>query len=128
MADALDYDFELMFPAAPASGAQVVLIDSALLPSPNLGKEAKRVIINVRSSAASAALGLEFQASWDGGTTWNDIASFTVPALTVGVPFSIYDVPLAYPRWRAVYTNSAAVITTWQGNSEVYYDVRGSAA
>lgn len=110
-------------PAAPGSGATITLFDT-------LGKgllRDRKAVVNIRTSHISAASGLEFQATWDNGLTWNDIVAYTVPALTAGVPFSIYEVPLAYPRARCIYTNSANVLTTWQGNFELI-DAAGAAA
>jgi hypothetical protein len=127
MADAIDLDQEKVFGAAPASGAQIQLFDSATdLPPNRGGQEAKRLVINIRTSHISAASGLEIQATWDNGASWWDAYSFTVPALSVGIPFSIYDVPVAFPRFRVMYTNSANTLTTWQGNIEAYFDVRSS--
>lgn len=113
----------LALPTAPTSGQQITLLDSANMSN---GAWTRKVIANLRSSHISAASGLEFQATWDNGATWNDIVAYTVPALTVGVPFSIYEVALNYPRWRIMYTNSANTLTTWQGNLAMLLDERAA--
>lgn len=118
--------FSAPLPAAPGSGATITLFDSASLVA-GFGPQTRKAIVNIRTSHISGAGGLEFQASWDSGVTWNDIVNYTVPALTAGVPFSAYEVPLnGYPRWRIQYTNSANVLTTWQGNLDFIFDERAA--
>lgn len=111
-------------PAAPGNGATIILWD---IGSPPQRMSKRKAITNIRTSHISAANGLEFQVSWDDGATWQDIVSYTVPALTAGVPFSGYEVLLAYPRVRCSYTNSANVLTTWTGNYQ-FLDCEGAAA
>lgn len=119
--------FTAPLPAAPGSGATITLLDSASLPA-GFGPQTRKVCANIRTSHISGASGLEFQASWDGGLTWNDIVAYTVPALTAGVPFSIYEVAVnGIPRWRIQYTNSANVLSAWQGNTEALFDERAAA-
>jgi hypothetical protein len=119
--------FSAPLPAAPGSGAAITLFDSASLVA-GFGPQTRKIIANIRTSHISGAGGLEFQVTWDGGLTWNDIVSYTVPALTAGVPFSSYEVAAnGLPRWRIQYTNSSNVLTTWQGNIEAIFDERAAS-
>lgn len=114
-------------PSAPGSGATITIFDSASL-TPGMGAQVRKVIASIRTSHISGAGGLEFQVTWDNGVTWNDIINYTVPALTAGVPFSAYEVPLnGHQRWRILYTNSANVLTTWQGNLDLLFDERAAS-
>ncbi len=96
--------------AAPGSGATITLWSSAgnILVATQ-GARWKRLIINVNSSAASAASGLQIDESPD-GTNWDNLVSYSVSANT----FSKYYVSVGAPFVRVRYVNSANVLTTWR--------------
>lgn len=101
------------FIAAPGSGATITLYDSGAdgSTSTNAGARFKRLIVNVISSAASAASGLQFDESHDNGTNWDNLVSYSVSATT----YTKSIVSVSAPRVRVRYVNSAAVLTTWRG-------------
>lgn len=98
--------------AAPGSGATVTLWDSnADGTAKGKGARYKRVIVSVTSSAASGANGLSFEESWDDGTNWDVLTTYTISAAT----YTKNVVAMSAPRLRVRYTNSASVLTTWRG-------------
>ncbi len=98
--------------AAPGSGATITLWAS----NANNGSVYtttslyKRLIVNIYSSAASAASGLTFEESNDGGTNWRTVVSYTIAATTYTKNY----VSVSAPYVRVRYVNSASVLTTWE--------------
>lgn len=104
------------FPAtAPGSGATITLL--AL--TGQAASTAKRISLILKSSAASGTLGLDFTALLDNGTTYRSWTSYTHPATTETTYFVA--VPLGVVGIKVQYTNSAAVLTTWEGSLAVDY-------
>jgi hypothetical protein len=94
---------------APGSGATITLWDSGA--STKQGERYKRAIVSVYSSHASGTLGLSFQESWDDGTNWDELTSYTISATT----YTKNVVAMSAPRIRVRYTNSANVLTSFRG-------------
>lgn len=98
--------------AAPGSGATVTLwlsTDNSRLAMQTA--RVKRLIINVYSSHASAANGLQIDESNDGGpTNWRNVVSYTVAATTYTKNY----VAVSAPYVRVRYVNSANLLTTWE--------------
>ncbi len=102
------------FVPAPGSGATITIWDSGNNdPSSSRAVRFKRLIYTNSSSADSGASGVVFQESADNGTNWKTIVSYTDTA--VGAP-NIRYVSISFPRVRVTYTNSAAVLTEWNGS------------
>lgn len=106
--------------AAPGNGSTITIFDSGTTVAGQqyssmdaIGVNWKRVIMTSVSSHDSGASGVVFQASFDDGTNWDTIVSYTDTA--AGAP-NIHYVALSVPRWRVRYTNSANVLTSWRGN------------
>lgn len=107
---------------SPASGATATLWAS----NTNGGNAAqgsryKRIIVNIYSSHASAASGLQFDESED-GVTWDNLVSYTVAATTYTKSY----VSMASAFLRVRYVQSANTITTWRVG--VYGDQNERAA
>jgi len=95
---------------APGSGATTTLWASNTNGgSAEQGARYKRLIINVYSSHASAASGLQIDESED-GTSWDNLVSYSVSATTYTKNY----VSVGAPFLRVRYVNSANVITTWR--------------
>jgi hypothetical protein len=101
------------FPAAPGSAATI----SLLALTGQAASTAKRISIMLKASAASGTLGLDFTALLDGGTTYRSWTSYTHPSTTETV--YLVAVPLGVVGIKVQYTNSAAVLTVWEGSSGV---------
>ena len=107
--------------AAPGNAATITIFDSGSREGTqqlagqrfNKGVRWKRIITSSVASADSGASGVSFQASFDNGTNWDVIVTYTDTA--AGAP-NIHYVSVAFPRWRMRYTNSAAVLTSWRGS------------
>lgn len=105
---------------APGSGATITLWDSGAdeaaqqlqVTSGTKGIRLKRLIYTSTSSADSGASGVSFEQSSNNGSTWNVIVTYTDTA--AGAP-NIHYVSISFPRVRVRYTNSASVLTTWDG-------------
>jgi hypothetical protein len=97
------------FITAPGSAATITLWDSGA--ATKQGERYKRAIVSVYSSHASGTLGLSFQESWDDGTNWDELTSYTISATT----YTKNVVAMSAPRIRVRYTNSSNVLTTWRG-------------
>lgn len=93
--------------AAPASGATITLWASSATSTSNA--RFKKVIVNIYSSHASAASGLQIDESVD-NSTWRNVDSFTIAATTYTKSY----VSVSAPFVRAVYINSASTLTTWE--------------
>lgn len=97
----------------PGSGATVVLWSSAGNGRNSHGARYKMLVANIITSHDSAANGLTFEESNDGGTTWDVIGTGdTVTAL--GGYTKTYK-KVSAPEVRVRYANSANVLTTWRG-------------
>jgi hypothetical protein len=112
------------FPAAPGNGAIITLLQLTGFAA----SLAKRVVVAIRSSAASATDGLSFNVLLDSDTTYRPLVTFTIAAATSGTPFTNNDV--AYPTGtqgiQVTYANSANDLTIWAGNISVIYDERAA--
>lgn len=96
--------------AAPGSGSTIVLWSSAgNISQATQGARYKRLIININSSAASAANGLQVDESED-GTNWDNLVSFSIAANTRTKNFVVVGAPFV----RVRYVNSANVLSTWR--------------
>lgn len=113
---------KMAFPTtAPGSGATVTLLSL----TGNPATTAKRIILTLRSSHISAASGLAFESLLDGGgTTYRNWTSYTHPAATASDPDTTYliAVPQGATAIKIEYTNSASVLTSWEGSLAVDYD------
>lgn len=106
---------------APGSGATITIWDSGSREGTQQLYEGtnakavrwKRLIMTNVPSADSGASGVSFEASFDNGTNWDVIVTYTDTA--AGAP-NIHYVSVSYPRIRVRYTNSASVLTTWRGS------------
>jgi len=99
---------------APGSGATITLWDSGN--NDKAGAKAvrwKRLIYASTSSADSGASGVSFEFSNTNGSTWDVLVTYTDTAL--GAP-NIHYVSISFRRVRVRYTNSAAVLTVWNGS------------
>ena len=103
--------------AAPGSGATVTLWLSTDSFKPEQTARIKRLIINVYSSAASAANGLQIDennnANADGtpvSASWRNVISYSISATTYTKNF----VAVSAPFVRVRYVNSASVLTNWE--------------
>lgn len=105
---------------APGSAATITLL--ALTGEPSI--TAKRINLILKTSAASGTLGLDFTALLDNGTTYRSWTSYTHPSTTETTYFIA--VPQGVVGIKVQYTNSAAVLTTWEGSISVDYDQFGS--
>lgn len=98
--------------AAPGSGATITLWDSGSNDaSGTKGARWRRLIISTYSSHVSATNGLTVDESWDNGTNWDNVGSYTVSATTYTKTYA----SVAAPRVRVRYANSANVLTSWRG-------------
>lgn len=96
--------------ALPGSGSTITLWSSIGNATAERGLRWKRFIVNMFVSHVSAASGLSFQFSVNGGVTWREYVAFTINATTATVT-----TPPAYGSDNRIqYTNSASVITTWE--------------
>lgn len=94
----------------PGSGATVTLWTSdSNNQTRNDTPHWKMIIVNIYSSHASAANGLQFDESND-GSTWRNLVSFSIAATTYTK--NMVQVSAQYVRVR--YVNSANVLTTWE--------------
>ena len=101
--------------AAPGSGATITLWDSTANSSGSkfmspYGVRYKRLVVTIYSSHVSAASGLQFDESTDGGANWRNIVSYTVAATTPTINY----VSVGNHNIRVRYVNSANVLTTWE--------------
>lgn len=98
--------------AAPASGATITLWASNTNNGSSYTNTAryKRLIVNIYSSHLSAANGLQIDESNDGGTTWRNVASYSIVATTYTKTYCA----VSAPHVRARYVNSANALTTWE--------------
>lgn len=99
--------------AAPGSGATIALWSSAEATGP--GRRFKRLVLRLRTSHDSAALGLRFQEKSDTPETYRDLTSVLHPAATSDKPFTRYDIDVAASFLNVEYQNSANVLTVWEG-------------
>ncbi len=99
----------------PGSGATVVLW-SSMSNNVAAGKGAryKMIVVNVNTSADSAANGLTFEESNDAGTTWEVVG--TGDSITTGGGYTKTYKKVSAPEVRVRYANSAAVLTRWRGS------------
>lgn len=83
-----------------------------------------RIELTLRSSHASAADGLTFEALHQGGTLFRQWAHFTHPAATPTDPTTTYfvDVPYGINGFQILYDNSANALTSWEGSIALVYD------
>lgn len=107
---------------APGSAATITLL--AL--TGKGASDARRLVISINSSADSGASGVAFTALLDGGTLYRSWTAYTY-ATASGM--TIYDVavPVGVVGIKVTYTNSAAVLTTWEGSVSALYDERAAA-
>ena len=112
----------LTTPAAPGNNATAVLFDSTQ-PLGTTGEKhwlARQSIAYFEVSflsvnQASAANGLKFYASSDGGTNWDQIeAGITIAATTSGVVDTYRRYIGCYTDFKAEYTAGATGPTTWR--------------
>lgn len=107
--------------AAPGSGATITIFDSGSRENTATQQQAiyskgvrwKRVCMSSYASHDSGANGVTFEASFDNGTNWRTMYSYT--DTTAGAP-NIHWVATPWPRWRVRYVNSANVLTAWEGS------------
>jgi hypothetical protein len=99
---------------APASGATATLFTTVPTGQTAAGRGAryKKLIINVESSADSAANGLVVAESDDGGTTWKTVYEATYTAS--GGRLKVVINEIGAPELRVTFANSAATLTTWR--------------
>ena len=95
----------------PASGATVVLYQSNLPNAKRYGARFKMLMINIISSADSAANGVTVDESNDGGTTWDNLTAFTYATASGYVKTYV---KVSAPEVRVRYANSAATLSTWR--------------
>ena len=104
----------------PGSGDTVVLYQSNLPSARGAGARFKMLILNVTSSADSAASGVIFEESDDGGVTWDTLPT-TFTYTTISGRVKTY-AKVSAPELRVRYANSGAALTTWRfsllGDSE----------
>lgn len=108
---------------APTSGQTITIWDSGSneLPS-RVGSSAnnsrgtrwKRLIMSSTASHDSGTNGVSFEMSFDNGTNWDVIVTYTDTA--AGAPNIHYVSVPGAPRLRVRYTNSANTLTTWRGS------------
>ncbi len=99
--------------AAPGSGSTITLWASNLNNAAgDKGARYKMFVINIYSSAASAASGLVISESSDKGATWDSLSTASVSATTYTKTYF----KASAPDIKIEYTNSAAVLTTWRGS------------
>jgi hypothetical protein len=99
--------------AKPGSAATITLYDSsANNPSPRSGSRYKRVVLWLNSSADSGASGVVYQEKLHIDGTYRTVGTTYTYATADGV--TRYFLTPAAPYWRLRYTNSAAVLTTWE--------------
>ncbi len=99
----------------PGSGATVVLwASNRNNAAAGHGARYKMIVVNVITSADSAANGLTFEESNDGGTTWDVIG--TGDSITAVGGYTKTYKKVSAPEVRVRYVNSAAVLTTWRGS------------
>jgi hypothetical protein len=96
----------------PASGATVVLYQSNLPTAAGRGSRYKMLVINIISSADSAASGVTIDESSDGGATWQNLSAQSFTYLTASGYVKTY-VKVSAPELRVRYANSAATLSTW---------------
>src|SRR6478735_2152690 len=106
---------KLTLAGAPGSGATITLWDSS---SNNgfieRGRHYKMIIVNIITSADSAANGLTFEESNDGGVTWDVVG--TGDSITTAGGYTKAYKKVSAPEVRVRYHNSANVLTTWRGS------------
>jgi len=96
--------------AAPGSSATITLwAGAANVVQSTAGARWKRIIVNIYSSAASAASGLQFDESVD-NSNWRNVVSYSISATTYTKNY----VSVSAPFVRVRYVNSANVLTTWE--------------
>ncbi len=101
--------------AKPGSGLTIVLWDSTSNnAAAGKGARYKMLVVNITSSADSAANGLTFEESNDGGTTWEVVGTGDSYATANGYVKTYKKV--SAPEVRVRYANSANVLTTWRGS------------
>ena len=97
--------------AAPASGATITLWSSdGNANIPTQAARYKKLIINLYVSHLSAASGLQVDESNDGGTTWRNLASYSIAATTYTKTYQT----VSAPHVRVRYVNSANTLSTWE--------------
>lgn len=72
------------------------------------------VCLALFSSHDSGASGVVLQASFDDGVTWRTVKTFS---LTASAGVNVFQGPTCAPKMRWRYTNSANVLTAWEGMS-----------
>jgi hypothetical protein len=97
----------------PGSGGVATLYNSTLLSLGYIGRQAKALVINVRSSHDSAVDGLAISESDDSGTNWETVYTRTYTQAVDGRLKVIYKL-VGAPDVRVTFTNSANVLTTWR--------------
>lgn len=99
----------------PGSGATIVIYDST---ATNNGLQGNtlipftRLMLTIDSSADSAASGVICEGSDDNGAHWRTMQ--TAGSYTTASGMSLFDFAVTMPQARIRYTNSAAVLTTWE--------------
>jgi len=99
----------------PASGATITIYDSTANNNGRQGNASvpfSRLVLDIISSADSAASGVTFEGSSDNGTTWDTMQTAQTYLTASGA--TTYDVLVTYPQVRIKYANSAATLTTWR--------------
>lgn len=96
----------------PASGATVTLYDSTANGAKSHGSRFKLVVINIISSANSAANGIVISESSDKGATWDVSDNSSAYATASGYVKTVKKV--SAPDFKIDYINSAATLTTWR--------------
>lgn len=97
----------------PGSGATIVIYDSTANNNGLQGNPSvpfSRMAFTVNSSAASGAGGVICEGSDDNGAHWRSMQ--TLADYSTGMTY--YDIAVTMPQVRIRYTNSAAVLTTWE--------------
>lgn len=103
---------------APGSGATVTVWDSGA--TADLGDSIVRITLAIDSSADSAANGVTFETTFDGGTTWR---AFKTAAYTTASGLSLVHAARTGSRVRIRYANSAAVLTYFRGEVRLHADL-----
>lgn len=107
------------FVTQPGSSDTVVLYDSTLLDNTQkrqpslLGAQHKMFVLNINSSADSAANGIELSESDDAGVTWETTYVRTY-ATAVDLRLKLFISLVGAPETRIRYINSAAVLTRFR--------------
>jgi hypothetical protein len=101
--------------AAPASGETIVLYDNTSGVGSGGGTRFQELVVRLRVSHASAALGLKVYERSHPSDAWRVAHEVTQNAATTDAPFTRHRFTVRASYLKIEYTNSANVLTSWEG-------------